>query len=217
MEKKKTRKLLWLVILLILIVGIISGISVCWWQRLFFEKEKDRLGTELEEANRKIKKLESKMPQIELEEEAPEITVTSTIPPGMVTPKPKISRECGVLKQVYTSGGKNYLKIDYVQFLVGEEADEAAREDGEIGPGEHAPNDYYIRNVSPKIRTLEVDKGAEIVVETYPITAEGFVLNKQELNFTTFKQAFENDQITALCWITLENNVVIKIEEQFVP
>ncbi len=213
MEKRWARKFPWLIVLLVLMVGATTGISIYWWQKSLLEKERSQYETELKRASQKIQELESKMARLEPEIEE----VPTTTAPGAVAAEPEITKECGILKRVYTSGSKNYLDIDYVQFLTGEKADEAAREDGEIGPGEHVPNDYYIRNVNPKIRTFEIGEDVEIVVETYPITTEGFVLRKQELDFATFKQAFENNEVTTLFWITLRDGVVVKIEEQYVP
>lgn len=54
------------------------------------------------------------------------------------------------------------LTFDVVQWLSGEEANEAYRR--ESGDDSDAPNDYYIANESPKPRTLEVTEGACIAI-----------------------------------------------------
>ncbi len=220
MGKERGGKFFWLFILLALIVGIIIGIvpglSVYWWQKSSFEQK----GAELKKANRTIQELKARVAQLESErEEAP-----PAVTPSPKTTKPKVTRQCGYIKRVYKSGGKNYLDIDYIQFLTGEEADEAAREDGEIGPGEHVPNDYYIRNENPRIRKLEIDRGVKVFVETYnEVEREGIIVRKRSLDFKTFKQVFEtndpNNQVMIQnpYWITLQDSIVVKIEEQYIP
>lgn len=93
-----------------------------------------------------------------------------------------------------------------------------------IAPGEHVPNDYYIRNVNPRIRKLEADKGVKVFVETYnEVEREGIIVRKRPLDFKTFKQVFEtndpNNQVMIQnpYWITLQDIIVVKIEEQFRP
>ena len=65
-------------------------------------------------------------------------------------------RACGLIKEVWEDGSGRHLKIDYVDFLTGAEADAAAIADGVISPGEHVDNDYYPRNVNPKLREFAV-------------------------------------------------------------
>ncbi len=55
---------------------------------------------------------------------------------------------------------------DYAQWLTGEEADQAAIEDGEIPEGETMPNGYYIRNQNPQLRTLPVSPDVTIWLPT---------------------------------------------------
>ena len=59
---------------------------------------------------------------------------------------------------VAVSAGEWALEVDYAQWLFGEEATIAAREDGVIGPEDFIENDYYIRNENPRLRTIPVDQ-----------------------------------------------------------
>ena len=59
-----------------------------------------------------------------------------------------------VVKQVSVSG--RTVTFDLVQWFSGDAATKAAAEDGEESP---PPNDYYIRNVNPRLRTLPVATG----------------------------------------------------------
>ena len=58
----------------------------------------------------------------------------------------------GYIDKVWVKDGVRYLSIDYAEMLSGEEAKQAAIEDGLIKPGEDLDNDYYIRNQNPKKR-----------------------------------------------------------------
>ena len=55
--------------------------------------------------------------------------------------------------------GPATITFDLIQFFTGEAATKAAAEDGQGSP---APNDYYIRNVNPRLRTLPVRADAPI-------------------------------------------------------
>lgn len=55
---------------------------------------------------------------------------------------------------------------DYAQWLTGDEANQAAIEDGEIPEGETVPNDYYIRNQNPQLRTLALADNVSVVLPT---------------------------------------------------
>jgi hypothetical protein len=55
---------------------------------------------------------------------------------------------------------------DYAQWLTGDEADQAAIEDGEIPEGDTVPNGYYIRNQNPQLRTLPLASDAAVMLPT---------------------------------------------------
>jgi hypothetical protein len=110
--------------------------------------------------------------------EAP-VSSTDTLPPATTLPPTPTTeplstsseerlpnghiRACGKIEDVWIDGGVRMLKIDYVDFLTGAEADAAAIADGFISPGEHVDNDYYTRNVNPKLREFAVAKNVDII------------------------------------------------------
>jgi hypothetical protein len=55
---------------------------------------------------------------------------------------------------------------DYAQWLTGDEANQAAIEDGEIPEGDTVPNDYYIRNQNPQLRTLPLAGDVSVSLPT---------------------------------------------------
>lgn len=110
------------------------------------------------------------------------------------------------------------LTIDIIQFLTGDAANKAAKEDGQESP---PPNDYYIRNVNPKLYTFPVSATASIsVLKTEP--DGGGDPEPKTVDFATFASIVNGhaakDQVTFNpWWITTSNGTVVKIEEQFVP
>jgi hypothetical protein len=218
------RKRFWLIVLLLLLLlGLLCTTSYLWWQsssqRKKLEREKAELQSELEKAEERIKSLKDKLAEAE---RTPPSAVTTSEAKGeeKTTKVTKTVKKCGYIKKIYLKGGKYYLDIDYIQFLTGDEAYEAALEDGVITTGEPVPNDYYIRNVNPKIRTFPIDENVEVFIETIPgpeMTIK--YVGKQSLDFATFKQRFETENASREMphWITLQDSVVVKIEEQYVP
>jgi hypothetical protein len=87
-----------------------------------------------------------------------------------VTYVPGGTIEFGYLTRV----GPDEVVADYAQWLTGEEANQAAIEDGVIAEGETVPNDYYIRNENQQLRTLSLVDGVAI---NLPSPAFGSVLN----------------------------------------
>jgi len=128
----------------------------------------------------------------------------------------------GFIDRVWVSGGTRYLSIDYAEMLTGEEARQAAIEAGEIGPAEVLPNDYFIRNVNPKKRQFRVSLSVAITTSTrwpphdgmgVPCTWEDF------LSFWGPGPLPEGDRhmCTVPWWIVRDGDLVIRIDEQYLP
>lgn len=80
-----------------------------------------------------------------------------------VTYMPSVEETFGYITDLVTLGtGEWALEVDYAQWLTGEDATLAAREDGVIGPDDFIENDYYIRNENPQLRTIPLDQLALI-------------------------------------------------------
>jgi hypothetical protein len=132
-------------------------------------------------------------------------------------------KQIGYIKNVYTKSGKNYLDIDYVQWLTGDAAEKAMREDGRCPKtGECIVyDDYYIRNQNPLIRTLEIAPEVKIVMQTYDAERTGNVMNNQEISLDQFKGIFSSKEWSHLkdapYIVEISNQQIIKITEQYIP
>jgi hypothetical protein len=150
-------------------------------------------------------------------------TVTLT-----VTYLAEATEEFAYLKHV----AEDELVADYAQFLTGEEADEAAVDAGFIEPGEHVPNDYYIVNENPRLRTLPISVEALIILPTFesgPITDVRVDIDEWLSMFDNGEpwpenQVPANDRFFAPgapwtpYWLTVAaNGVVVQIRQQYLP
>jgi len=110
------------------------------------------------------------------------------------------------IKKAYADGDTSYIEADYIQFLMGEKAIGAARKKGEP---EIVLDDYYIVNENTKTRRLALAK--DVVIQVV-ITEDGnsfFV----DANDSLLHQKLQGGVFV----LQLENGVVKKIKEQFLP
>jgi hypothetical protein len=112
------------------------------------------------------------------------------------------------------SDSKKTVRFDVIQFLTGDAANKAAAEDGEESP---PPNDYYIRNTNPKIRTLSIAPSVTVTVNVLAATETGS--STKDTRITLAKLAgFPRDRVDdAVFWLTVSHGKVTRIEEQYLP
>jgi len=101
------------------------------------------------------------------------------------------------------------IAFDLACWFSGDAATAAAAEDGEESP---PPNDYYVRNENDLLRELAV--GADTPVLWYPsgdpnVSVEG--------TFTEWTDFLIDRGFVLGIWVTIEDDVVVSIEEQWVP
>jgi hypothetical protein len=146
-------------------------------------------------------------------------------PSGPASPSPALlpdGRSFGFIRSV--DEGARTISFDLAEWLEGDEADEAYRDDNDLSGDEEVENDYYIRNENPRLRTLKLADDAELrVIGSPPDTVEG--------EWSQFAAAFESDEIQPFAedgsasyrgangryWLTVEDGEVALIEEQYVP
>ena len=147
---------------------------------------------------------------------------------------PDVTVEFTFLTQV----GSDEIVADYAQWLSGDEANQAAFEDGVIGSVEEGvPNDYYIRNVNDQLRTLPLSGEAVIVlvnpVEIGPIEVpvdewlalfkeDGTPWNYEVDDVPTFPEPyfdyFGANIVNTPYWLYLDaDGTVIHVEQQYIP
>lgn len=143
--------------------------------------------------------------------------------PDDILPPPASEKAIGYLKKVYAKSGKNYIDVDYVQWLSGDVAQKAMREDGMCPKtGECIVlNDYYIRNQNPLIRTFEVSPDVEILAHDFEADYSSGNWN-ESMTFSRFNQYFNTNANngywdSAPFHVEIGNNKILKVTEQYIP
>ena len=115
---------------------------------------------------------------------------------------------------------------DFAEFLGEEEAVQAAREDGAIGPDESLPNPYYIRNADPQTQVLTL---AEVPVIMLLAANEDGVYLRSVDEGTWADLIADPESARDLvgwgwyggghlpCWLTLDDGIVVQVSEQYLP
>ena len=114
--------------------------------------------------------------------------------------------------------------VDYADLLTGEEANEAAREAGEIGEGETVPNDFFISNINPAARGLALAEDAVIYVLGFD---EEGAIKPVLVDRSDFETMFEGnfdpadwyggDPRQLPYWLIIEGETVVQVEQQYLP
>jgi hypothetical protein len=110
--------------------------------------------------------------------------------------------------------------FDLIQFLTGDEAITAYREDTPEDPEGDPPNDYFIRNVNPQLRTLPVaDDVAATVVRLGEASGAGSVPSSfEELPAHLDEQPAADGRLAwNPYWLTVEQGEIVAIDEQYLP
>jgi hypothetical protein len=112
--------------------------------------------------------------------------------------------------------------FDLIQFLVGEEAIAAYREDGRANPEDpDPPNDYYIRNVNPRLRTLPISGEAAVtVVRLGEPSGSGSVpwtLAELPRHLSERGTGPEGQLSWSPYWLTVQDGVIVALDEQYLP
>ena len=168
----------------------------------------ERSHEDVHELERRIRRLRSEMSQLEADADEPHLTPTGA------------PLEDG-RHAVFLDGLDNdSLFFDVIQWLSGEAANEAAVEDGAIEEGDSVPNDYYIRNENPQLRTLNVASGITVVLSTWDCQN---IPSEKSVTFARFVEIFNSpgrcgqNVPRSPYWLTVEDGVIVAIEEQYRP
>ncbi|WNQ11159.1 hypothetical protein MJA45_26760 [Paenibacillus aurantius] len=141
---------------------------------------------------------------------------------GGYTPVPKSpDTHPSYIRQLFTKQGHTYITADYIQWFEGEEADQAFRVDEPDAGLDYAPSGYYIRNVNPKLRTLEVAANVQVWMQTYDRSGKW----TDDLHWNTrqplsvFRTLLGEDPLAKEYpyHLTVKNGKVVRIVQQYIP
>ena len=120
----------------------------------------------------------------------------------------------GYVKNITNDGGKINLMVDFVQMLTGKTAVEAAKKAGDADTlyNDNGTikeiivfDDYYILNSNPQLRKLQLSPTVKFKFSGVP--------KPLPPTFASFKKIYKDH----LFKLFLQNNTVIKIEEEYLP
>lgn len=134
----------------------------------------------------------------------------------------KTTKLVGFIGKVYDKDGKKYLTFDNVKFLTGKAAIEAAKKDGVAQKDENGKyfvwDDYYIVNSKKQFKTYKISENATFNLCVYLLYSQGNYSNAsitQKTTYAKFKSSANSSSI--LCYITIKNNEIINVTQQYIP
>jgi hypothetical protein len=104
------------------------------------------------------------------------------------------------------------ITFDLIQLYFGDDATREAAKDHQESP---PPNDYYIRNVNPRLRTLPVRSDVTVTVNTLGAAWTGSAIKDVRVTFDRLATLIAASR--APFWITVQHGQVVKIAEQYIP
>jgi len=151
-----------------------------------------------------------------------------------VSSQPKVvqnKRIIGYVQNIYEKNGKRYLTIDEIEFYRGDKAYQEAKKDGYGEESNMTADGYYIRDKDNSIIEYEISNSC------------GFSVDQVQLDPFTNKNAAENETVSYdkiksivnsntntsiargdkgynpgnLYWLTINNNIVVQVDSQYVP
>jgi hypothetical protein len=108
------------------------------------------------------------------------------------------------------SADETTIEFDLACWFTGDAAAQAAAEDGEESP---PPNDYYVRNVNPQLRTITVAAAAEVSWLPNP----GDPSTQTVVPYADWLADRGTRGYEPGVWVTIESGEATFIEEQYVP
>jgi hypothetical protein len=148
-------------------------------------------------------------------------TKAPTVNPPPSTRAPKAGSEPVVLVDgrhpVYIKTidpDRRTITFDLIQFYWGDEAAREAASDHKESP---PPNDHYIRNVNPRLRTLPVRADATITVNTLAAGYTGSATKNVNVQLYRLQIMLDAHGDSPPFWITVQHDQVVRIAEQYIP
>jgi hypothetical protein len=152
---------------------------------------------------------------------SPEATRTTEPTATLPSTKPATVEHFGYIRSVSTAGPTATLAFDEAEFLTGDEAQNAAEDDGVIAPGEPVPNDYYVDNPDKTTPVYPIATAAKITARRCPLCRHGKPGHLEDFlaSFMKKGQTYADPYRGAESqyWLTIENGEVVAIDEQYVP
>jgi hypothetical protein len=151
---------------------------------------------------------------------SPTASVSET-PEATTSPLIEDGRNFAFVKKVDTSSDPMTVTYDLAYFLTGDEAARAAKDHGDESP---PPNDYYVVNDNPKLRTVALAPDARLVLldwtaccdDTFAGSLEDFARAINRGREITVDGAIYKGGMSPY-WLVARGGTIVRIEEQYLP
>ena len=120
---------------------------------------------------------------------------------------------------VNIDAGANLITFDLIEFLTGDAANKAWQKANPNSGEDSPPNDYFIVNDNPQLRTLPVTGDASVhVLKNDGGSPESYAINFFDLSGYLAKTKTDDRRLSYNpFWLSVQNGQIVKIDEQFVP
>jgi hypothetical protein len=130
----------------------------------------------------------------------------------------------GYIRGLWEQHGQRAMAFDQIEWLTGEEAANAMREDGLCGGSDadcQPPNGFYARDLEDKLVAYSLTESVSITMQTLSHEPDGSFKADEAIDLARFRQLPCQDATAHLhavpYWITLVDGDVTSIKEQYVP
>ncbi len=154
---------------------------------------------------------------------APTSESESSTPSAPASPVIEDGKNFAFVKKVDTSSNPATITYDLAYLLTGDAAEQAAKDHGDEVP---PPNDYYIVNDNPRLRTVELPTTARIELfdwnnccdDTFKASVDEFAqaINAGNHQTTVGDGHLLNGRLSPY-WLYARDGRIVRIEEQFLP
>jgi hypothetical protein len=128
------------------------------------------------------------------------------------------------IDQIYQENGQTYIKADFIEWYEGEEANKIFREREQDPEMTEAPDGYYIVNDDTQLQTLQIASDAKVYMQIYNRTGnvdEASTKWNEEISVAKFVSLLSDESEMSMkgfpYHLTIENGIIVKITQQFIP
>lgn len=209
----------WVVAVIALLAALLTGAGVFVWVNASSGAKNTANDALLTELRQQLQSMQSQSTRTKAELEALKKTGAGAGAGTAAKPADAASadKQYSLIKNVYAKSGTWYVTADYLQFLTGKAAADAATAHGDESP---PPNDYYILNDNRQLRELPVAGGANVKIMGGTGGDPGHPRNQTISEFHDSYVSSNSDRNwvkDGVYILTIEGGKVTAIEQQFLP
>jgi hypothetical protein len=130
----------------------------------------------------------------------------------------------GYIRGLWEQEGQQIMAFDQIEWLTGEEATQAMREDGLCGGTDvdcQPPNAFHVKGIGDRLHAYRLSDRVSITMQTLSHRPDGSYKPEEPIGLERLRHLSCEDSTSHLrsvpYWITLRNGLVTSIREQYIP